>query len=106
MSMANQLLSAMRELMLQGGCTVDLYEPGGTLKMAAAKGSFVNWTVEDEALRNDYDKEAQKFYLEVGTAAPKKLDYLLHLGNRWTVLDVHTRIISDQPICHVCVVRK
>lgn len=105
MSMATDLLSAQQTLMAMGGTTVELRSPAGALK-ATARGAFVNWTVEDQALRNDYDKEAQKFQMEPVTPEPQKQDYISWIGGRWTILDVHTRIISGTVICHVCVIRR
>lgn len=105
MTMAADLLSAQGALLDMGGTTVELRAPDGTLK-GSPRGAFVNWTTEDQALRNDYDKEAQKFHMEPITPAPQKQDYISWIGGRWTILDVHTRIISGTVICHVCVIRK
>lgn len=105
MTMASELLAAQQQLMLMGGTFVDLYAPDGTLKLSE-RGAFINWTVEDQVLRNDYDKEAQKFHFPPLSVAPEKQDYIMFRGKRWTILDVHERIISGVTICYVCVVKK
>jgi hypothetical protein len=106
MTMAGDLIAAQSQLMGLGGTQVDLHSPDKTLK-GQPRGAFVNWGVEDQALRNDYDKHAQKFQMEVSTVfTPEKQDYILFAGDRWTILDVHTRIISGLPIFHGCVIRK
>lgn len=106
MTMASDLLAAQSQLLAMGGTPVDLFAPDNTLKGSGVRGAFVNWRVEDEPMRNDYDKYAQKFQMEPHTPEPKKQDYILFNTQRWTILDVHTRIISGQTICHVCVIRK
>jgi len=106
MSMADQLLAAQGRLLDYGGTFADLYAPDGTTKALAVRGAFVNWTIEDENLRNDYDKQAQKYHMEAQAVPPEKQDYLLQGGNRWTILDVHPRVANGITICHVCVVRK
>lgn len=105
MSIASDLLDAQQTIMALAGTTVELHAPDGTLK-ATVRGAFVNWTVEDQVLRNDYDKEAQKFHMEPVTPEPRKQDYINWIGGRWTILDVHTRIVSGTVICHVCVIRR
>lgn len=105
MSMATQLQKAFLKLLRIGGTDGELRSPDGTLK-AEFKGAFVNWGTEDEVLRKDYDKEAQKFYIEPVSPEPEKHDYMTLIGRRWTVLDVHPRIISGIYICHVCVIKK
>ncbi len=87
MSMASDLLAAQDQLMTMGGTQVDLNNPDGTLK-TLVRGAFINWGVEDQTLRNDYDKEAQKFQMEVITGiTPTKQDYILFAGDRWTILE-------------------
>ena len=106
MSMASDLIAGLNAIMAAGGTLMDLYSPDGTLKVGMTLGAFVNWTTEDQVLANDYDKEAQKLYLKAITPEPKKQDYILQGGNRWTILDTHPRIIQGNMICWVCVVRK
>jgi hypothetical protein len=107
MTMASELLAAQKELLLMGGTFVDLYAADGTFK-TTERGAFVNWNVEDEILRNDYDKEAQKFHFPPLAlyVVPEKQDYIMFRSKRWTILDVHERIISGMTICYVCVVKK
>lgn len=105
MTMAGDLIASQDRLLTMGGTQVDLHSPDGTLK-GQVRGVFVEWNLEDQTLRNDYDIHARKFQMEVTAATPEKMDYILFAGDRWSILDVHTRIISAQSIFHGCVIRK
>ena len=106
MTLAGDLLAGQAELLAIGGTQVDLHSPNGTFK-GKIRGAFINWGLEDATLRNDYDKQAQKFQMEViSSITPIKMDYILFSGDRYTILDVHTRIISGAKIFHGCIIRK
>ena len=106
MTLAGDLIAGQDELLAIGGTQVDLHSADGTLK-GKIRGAFINWGTEDATLRNDYDKQAQKFQMEViHLITPEKMDYILFSGDRYTILDVHTRIISGVKIFHGCVIRK
>lgn len=105
MTMAHDLLQGHNDVLRLGGTQVDLHQADGVLKQSVL-GAFVNWTTEDQGIRNDFDKEAQKYQMAATAPPPEKMDYILFSGDRWTILDVHTRIVSGVPICHVCVIRR